>query len=245
MKALSLILTSAFALAILCFAIWLGSRWYGAIEVVQTASVLNSKDDLFVFINHDKAVLTETRFYLLAKQVTSVLSFPEHVSDDLLVVHLKDGKVSKYDLTDFGSGGSSFVYHGDIYWSRGHERGDTGPTKWKWDGSKFSALSEAEASLLDYNHIKDIDEAAKKEGWDEKKFTLGYRDPEVTVRLRNGEVKVYGESVNGRNPRERVVLVQSGNPNAPETLIDIAKGYQAISKEDYLKLKEQKAAGKH
>jgi hypothetical protein len=246
MKALILIILVAGGLAIAGLTIWLGSRWYGEIEVVQEVSVLNSKEELFVFINHNKAVLGERTIILLAKNLTSTFLFPEHVSDDLLVVHLKNGNVSKYDLKGFGSGGSPFVYQGNIYWMRGSERLNTEPTMWRWNGSKFVALSEAEASLLDYNHIKDIDKATKQEGWNQSSFNLGFRVPEMTVHLQNSEVKVYGESqlqVNGKSARDRVLLVQSGKTNAPEMLIDIVKGYQGISKEEYLKLKEHKAVG--
>lgn len=238
MKSFPLVLTSALGVVIIGSAFWLESRWYAVIDVVQTITVLNSRDDLFVFIEHDEAVLTDTRFRLLAKQVTSVPNIPEHVSDDLLVVRMKDGKLSKYDLKGFGSGGSSFVHHGDVYWSRGRERGDTGPTKWKWDGSKFPSLPEAEAALVDYNHLKNVDESTKNEGWNQASFKIGDREAEVTIRLRNENVKVYGESENGTSPRERVFLVRSVNTNAPEILIDIVKGYREISKEQYFKLRE-------
>jgi hypothetical protein len=238
-----LVLICVFGVAISGSAIWLGSRWYGAIDVVQTITVLSSKDDLFVFVNHNTAVLVDTRFDLLAKQVTSVLNFPEHVSDDLLVVEVRDGSVLKHDLKGFGSGGSAFVYKGDIYWSRGRERNDKGPIKWKWNGSRFAALNVTEASLLDYNHITDIDAATKKEGWNQYSLTSGYRDSEVTVPLRDGDVKVYVESEDGRNPRERVLLVQNTNASVPQTLIDIPKGYRAIGKDEYFRLKDQKTVG--
>ncbi len=246
MKALILIILVAGGLAIAGLAIWLGTRWYGEIEVVQRISVLNSKEELFIFINHNKAVLAETRAKLLAKHLTSMFLFPEHVSDDMLVVHLKNGKVSKYELKGFGSGGTAFVHQGNIYWMRGSESLDTEPTIWRWNGSKFVALSEAEASLLDFHHIKDIDEITKQEGWNQNSFGLGDRVPEVTVHLQNADVKVYGESqlqVKGKSTRDRVLLVQSGKTNVPEMVIDIAKGYQKISKEEYLKLEEQKTVG--
>jgi hypothetical protein len=162
------------------------------------------------------------------------------------VARFKDGEVLKYDLTGFGIGGAPFVYHDEVYWRRGREHGDNGPSLWRWNDSKFVRLSEREASLLDHNKIKDIDTTTRPGGWNQQTFQTGWDHPEVTIRLRNGSVRVYAEKqslTNGRNDRVRVMLAEHGNTNSAKILIDVVEGYKKISKAEYLKLRLQKSDG--
>lgn len=219
-------------------------RWYGVIDSVQEVTTFYSQDEVFVFIAHGRAILADNRILLLLKQLTSVLLFPDHVSDDLLVARFKNGKVLKYDLNGFGFGGGPFVYRGEIYWSRGRETGDSGPSLWRWDDSKLVPLSDREALVMGYDEIKDLDTMTRSEGWKQQRFQAGWDRPEVTMPLRSGYVRVYAEKqslANGRNDRVRVMLAELGNSNSPEVLIDVAEGYQQISRVEYLKLKSQKS----
>jgi hypothetical protein len=212
------------------------------VDAVQGVSVLNSDSELFVFIDHARAVLAESRFKLLAKQLTSVALFPEHVSDDLLVVHLKGSKISTYDLIGFGVGGSPFVFHGNTYWGRGRERGSNEPRTWRWNGSNFIPLSDPDTDTL-YGQFKYFDEITQTEGWHQKSFNTDYRQPEAIIQLRNEDIRIYSEShpgLNGNGSRTRVMLVQSEKTNSPKELIDIDNGFRTISEVEYLKLIAQK-----
>jgi hypothetical protein len=223
-------------LAILASAFWLGTRWYGVIDAIQGVNVLYSDNEIFVFVGHGKAVLAGARIRLIAEDLTSVLHIPDHVGDDLLVAHFKDGKLSTNDLKGFGYFGAPFAYQGQGYWYLGISN------IWKLDGSNVISLSMAETALL-VGQIKDIDTVTRAEGWDRNFFHTSWEKPEAIIHLRSGDVKVYADVqplANGRNYRVRVMLAQIGKTNPPETLIDIVEGYQKISKEKHLKLKAQK-----
>ena len=231
-------------MALLASVLWCGTRWYGVIDSVQGVTILYSKDAMFAYISHGRSILTDRRWRLMAKSLASMLQFPEHVSEDLLVVHLEKGMLAKHDLRDFGFGGGPFVYHGEVYWGRGSERVGYGPTIWRWDGSQFIPLSDSEVSLFNAEKIKDVDATTRAEGWYAKAFKVSWSKPEVTVQLLSGNFRIYAvvqPLANGRNERIRIMLKELGSSNAPETLIDVVEGYQKINREEYMLLKGQGA----
>lgn len=234
----AILLLTGLALVIVAFALWLLSPYYGTTEAVQKVTALSSKAELYVFIGHSKALLKDTRLRLWAKQLASPFLVPERISDDLLVVHLKDGILSKYDLKGFGPFGAFFVYHGEVYWGRARLRGKTGPYTWKWEGSKFVPLSEAETALLDDTNLKDTNETTKVEGWTETYFNKG----QMICQLQDRAIQIYqnNEPKSSGRQRMRVFLRDTGSTNAVETLIDVNWGYQQIGKAEYLHLKQHK-----
>jgi len=223
------------ALIILIPALWLSSRYYGVIEAVQGVSVLHSESELFVFIGHTKSVLSDTRFRLYGKELTSRLLVPETIDDDLLVVHFKDNQSLKLQMKGVGHSGSPFVYKGQVYWYGGPELGHR--RTWKWNDYRFIELSEIEASSI-YSQIKYVSDATRGEGWRECSLRKG----QMTCQLKNQTIKVYeqdGSMVDG-SLHMRVFLHAVETTNAPETLIDLKWNYRTISREEYLRLKATK-----
>jgi hypothetical protein len=244
MKTIILSILIILLLAVFGFAVWLGGRWYGVIDTIQGVTIFYSKSEMFVFIGHSKAVLADSRFKIIGKQLTSGLLIPNHVSDDMMAAHFKNGKTSTFDLKGIGYSGSAFVYRGDFYcyWGGELARNST----WKWNGSNFTMLSSNEVTALDHQidqKFKYVSESTRAEGWNEKYFQAGWKEPGAIIPLESGEVKVYADihpMSHKRNDRARIMLVQSGNTNSPEMVIDVVEGYQGISKEEYLELKAQK-----
>ena len=239
MKPLSGFWIIGLTLTFLAAAAWFGMRIYAVISTVNVSTVraLYTNDELFIFIGHGTSGLTGVRAKLWLEEATSVLHSPESITEDLLVVHVNDGRVSKYDLKGFDFGGSPFVTHGHVYWARGRSRGETGPNKWKWDGFNFLALSETEASLLDYDHVKDIDVATRAEGWAQTSFV----GAQMTCKMQGNEIRIFAkrEPISAGIERVQVSLVQPGKTNSAETLIDVEEGYRQISRDEYLRIKSE------
>jgi len=223
------------ALAFGSFATWLGGHWYGVIDAIQGVTIFYSKNEMFIFIGHSKAVLEGRRLNLIMNEELSGLLFPDHVRDDLLVAHLKDGKLLKSDLKGFGYFGTPFACQGQAYWYLGISN------IYRLHDSNVVPLSHDETSLLD-SQITSLGESSRAAGWKDKFFHVEASVPEVTVRMQSEEVRVYADVqalANGRNQRVRVMLARSGTTNATDTLIDVVQGYQRIKKEEYIKVKSQ------
>jgi hypothetical protein len=232
-------LLTVLSLSILGSAIWLGTYAYRVTDAIQAVTVFYSKDEMLVFIGHSKAILAGRRIDIIRKQITSGLLVPEHVSDDLLVAHLKDGVISKNDLRGFGFFGTPLAHRGHAYWYVGVSN------IWEVNDSNLVALSPTETSTLD-GRFNTIGESNRTEGWNKKNFQPGWKNPEVIIPLQGEEVKVYADVNpirNGQNHRVRIMVAQIGKTNMPETVIDIVEGYQKISKAEYSKLITQKIEG--
>src|SRR5437588_9909096 len=135
-----------------------------------------------------------TKAELSVRQSAYVPQFPQDNRRDLLVAHLKGDQASVFDLKGFGYSGSPFVHHGNVYWARGQTHGYLGPTRWKWEGSTFTPLSDSDTTELN-QEVADFDDATRTEGWSETSILLGGATPRASFHLRTGDIVVVGESV--------------------------------------------------
>lgn len=213
--------------------VWLDITIYGTIDAIESISTINSKDELFVYIGHTTAVLKGRRWQIALKEITSVPLIPEHVSDDLLVAHFRNGKLNKYDLKEFGYRGSAFVYQGHIYWGRGYLRGETGPIMWMWDETNFVPLSPSTTGLID-DQVKNLFDSMHAEGWQECFLIHG----RITCVLGSTEITI--NRVADSQDQVFLTAIQNGKTNNVETLLDLKNGYRRISKNEYKQLIEKK-----
>ena len=239
-----IVLLSGAAVAIVGLAVvvylQLSKALYGVNTFVDSyILVLSSKDEVFIFVGHGTSLMKGKRGSLYLDRLTYTAQFPEDEREDLLVARIKGSTTAVLDMQGFGYSGSPFVAHGNVYWGRGQARGDVGPSRWKWDGAKFSALSDIQAKELN-EQVADFDASTKAEGWSLASVRIGGVSSQSVFHLSAGDVAVVGEEFTDpdSSARLRVVVSRPGLAQDKKALIEVPVGYQETTKTNYLRLRE-------
>src|SRR5688572_3575074 len=206
-----------------------------------TVTLFHSGDELFVFIGKGMSTIVERRAATWLRTFTGTTSDREKLREDLLVFHLKGGKLTKSQINLSGFGGSPFAFQGQVYWGKGRLKRDTGPLHWRWNGKEFVVVSDAEWGKIQRQIDKEFklySDMNAKEGWTEKSLRLHGQQTQLEFRLAGKDVRLVADVQEISEGRNRIVVTLSSSGNGtPEVLIDEVEGYRVITPEEYQQLR--------
>jgi len=195
-------------------------------------NVLSSTNEAFIFIGRSTTGESGSGVGILLKTLLTIYPHTVDERDDLIVIHIKEGQISKSDLRNFGYSGSAFPFHGVIYFMRGGQQAEW-PLLWKWNGTGFTKV-EKTAALQIANSFSFTDAIIKAEGWKEARARFDRGETAIAFPLESGQcIVTLNQEVKNEEIIKTVRVRGEGYSIHEETLTRVEAKSRKVSKSEY------------
>jgi hypothetical protein len=236
MKSKLVIVIVFVVIGLIIMALHLGKR-YVIWQEAYTPQVLWHNNQCFIFIENRTYGWSGSYLQALGVTVKQILTVPTGpptvIRKDLLIYHFENGKLSKYTVKNFSTGGAFFPYQGIVHYSIG---GELFPAPvWRWTGSDFTRLSDNEAAEIGRSY-KSESELLAREGWSKAKYTeVMFQNGEVRLRinLQQNDLTLIVRS--NQDLTKKAVALKGSALKEPEEILAASDGQRkSVDQQTYL-----------
>lgn len=208
-------------------------------EDMKGVEILSNQNEAFVKVEMHRSIVVGSLPQIVCRQILALVSFTDDYSqEDMLLWHIKNGSVERYEFKKFKPGGSMFPYRGSIYYSIGVDNPSDWPAVWRWAGSSFEKVDKAKAESI-VNSFKLLDDIITEEGWHNERPYFTSNGTTVFLRFSTNEFSLVLKENELNDSRARTLLLRSGQIKAEEkTLVQTSNSYRLIERQKYLDLKK-------
>lgn len=213
----SFFLVAAVLLGLVLLSLFVQRYWIR--QYSSGAQVLWHDDECYVFVGSNtvgwSGSYLEEKWKDLKSLVIGNGDPPRKLGEDLTVFRYSHGTLEKYFLKGMPSGVGVAPFEGTLYAFIG---GQAPLPVWRWTGSNFVQLDNAEATRI-RGSFKLTSELIAREGWfSNDLLSFGVPETVFSTKLESGEIKIILRSRGFPNPHNSI-SIQSSKGESPEQLL--------------------------
>lgn len=224
------------ATVVVCLAtIFAFKTLYLVSEDMKGVEILSNQNEAFVKVAMHKSFVVGSLPQILWRQIMAFVSFPDdHSHNDMLLWHIKNGNIERYEFKRFEPGGGMFPFKGTIHYTIGVEKQSDWPAVWRWTGSSFQKLEKAEAESI-RNSYQLRSELIAREGWHDERPDFTSEETVISLSFTTNEFALVLKEKDLGDSRNRTLLLRSGkNKTEERTLVRTSDSYRLVGRQMYL-----------
>jgi hypothetical protein len=209
--------------------------YFVQVELDRYVHILWNKSEAFLFISKKTTGNKDTPLGAVYHAFMGIFDLPKNdYKNDIMVVHLVNGKRESSFLDGVESSGTPFPCNGNIYysgtWSRDGLSSNPNYHIWRWNGKEFQKIEDEERQRI-FRNFQYFSDVIKKEGWKEADIPRSATDVTLELTLGSVPMKLETQETNGR-----VILQGRTNAASSETLAEVVPRWKHVSKREYFQI---------